>query len=144
MEINKKLGNLSHSSFESSFLRNLIETQRKLTAIPMSVEQVIEFLGFSGWPCNFDEKLYKKDIGIDGRAAKQIWDAVLQKSITASVKSENQLHFLILGLWCLQVLQEPEGTGRKLKLGDFLFRDSADQSAVESQEVSGISAGTRF
>lgn len=47
----------------------------KLTQLPMSREQVIEFLGFSNWPYNLDEQMGKIDVELDPRAANQIWQA---------------------------------------------------------------------
>ena len=130
---------------KEAILNRLLETQKKKpTRIPRSMEEVIEFLEFTNWPYNLDKDCYRKDINIDRSAAKQIWEAALQKSITASVKPENQLHFLILTLWCLQALEFPEGTVRQIKLGDFLLLDSADQSPVEGQEVGGIGASARL
>lgn len=67
----------------------------KLTQLPMSREQVIEFLGFSNWPYNLDEQMGKIDVELDPRAANQIWQAALNKSITPSIKPEEQIRFLI-------------------------------------------------
>lgn len=105
---------------------------RKLTQLPMSREQVIEFLGFSNWPYNLDKQMGKIDVELDHRAANQIWQAALNKSITPSIKSEEQLRFLITTLWCLQTLEVSEGIGRKIKLGDFLFCQACDQCSVKS------------
>lgn len=104
----------------------------KLTQLPMSREQVIEFLGFSNWPYNLDKKTGFIDVEIESRAANQIWQAALNKSITPSIKPEEQLRFLITTLWCLQTLEMSEGTGRKIKLGDFLFCQTCDQLSVKS------------
>lgn len=115
----------------SSFLNRLTEMQRKPIKMPMSMEAVIEFLGFSNWPFNFDKKDYRKDIKLDVRVAKQIWESAIQKSVTDSVKPDNYLRFLILTLWCLQVLQETEGSGREVEMGDFLFLDSENQLPID-------------
>lgn len=108
------------------------KTIRKLTQLPMSREQVIEFLGFSNWPYNLDKQMGKIDVELDPRAANQIWQAALNKSITPSIKPGEQLRFLITTLWCLQTLEMSEGTGRKIKLGDFLFCQACDQCSVKS------------
>lgn len=113
-------------------MKSKSKATRKLTQLPMSREQVIEFLGFSNWPYNLDEQMGKIDVELDHRAANQIWAAVLNKSITPSIKPEEQIRFLITTLWCLQTLEMSEGTGRKIKLGDFLFCQACDQCSVKS------------
>lgn len=108
------------------------KTIRKLTQLPMSREQLIEFLGFSNWPYNLDKQMGKIDVELDPRAANEIWAAALNKSITPSIKPEEQLRFLITTLWCLQTLEMSEGTGRKIKLEDFLFCQTCGQLSVKS------------
>ena len=118
------------------FLNRLVQRQqpeKELTIIPSSIRRFMDIFGFYNWPYNKGKWGYTKEARLDRRAAMQIWEAALQKSITPSVKPEDQLRFLLFTLGCLQTLrEESEDTRREIKLGDNLFSDPVDQSSVES------------